>query len=246
MFESYNNEDQNYDIMIESKNTLRKLKTAKKNHDIDLVAELSEGFKKYDSGRDMYETYDILEFEGKSQVDMLYYEQLLKKITENDQINKIEGILTSLTKNVNQVYEISNLKPEIYGRKISVDILNDSHSESSSKISKQIYEFLDGNFYKLNVDQRNKKYFNEAAVISKKLITEGNDVDESIEYSVKCVVMENLLEKIAFPFSISSRINHLIESDIYSKVFDNTRLIDSVDNVNEDIRKLASIISVVI
>jgi len=216
------------------------------NQSKDLLVELSEGFKKYDAGRDMYEVYETVYFEGKSTVDMMYYNQLLKKIEETEQLEKIQTLLTTLTRDVKQVYEITNLKPEIYGRKIDISILENSQDEAESKISKQIYEYLDNNFYKLNTEKRNKKYFNESTVISKKLITEGVKTEDAIEYSVKCVVMEGLLKKIAFPFAIQSRIDHLIESEIYAKIFDSERLIENVENVEKNIQKLASIIAMVI
>ncbi len=246
MFDSNLNEDAKYDIMLESKQTLRNIKQSKKHHSKDLLTELSDGFKRYDSGRDMYDVYETIHFEGKSTVDMMYYNQLLNKIEESEQLEKIQTLLTTLTRNVKQVYEITNLKPEIYGRKIDIAILENSQDEASSKISKQIYEYLDNNFYKLNIEKRNEKYFNESSVISKKLITEGVSTDDAIEYSVKCVVMEGLLRKIAFPFAIQSRIDHLIESDIYAKIFDSERLVENVENVDKDIQKIASIIAVVI
>lgn len=247
MFESNLNVDDNYEIMMESKQTLRRVKSAKKNLKKDLFVEAVEAAKRYDSGSHFYEVYDSADFEAKSLVDMLYYKQLFNKIEENEQhISKIESLLTTLTRNVKNVYEITNLKPEIYGNNINTSILESSENESSSKIAKQIYEYFDQNFHKMNVKTRNEKYYNESVQISKKLIIEGLNTEEAIQYSIKCVVMEGLLRKIAFPFSIQSRINYLIESDIYQKVFDSQRLVESVDLVNKDIRKIASIISVVV
>ena len=170
MFDSNLTDEQQYDIMIESKTVLSKLRTAKKFKSKDLLEEISESLETFDSGKDMYESYDIIDFEGKSNVDMLYYDQLLNKIEESEQIESIQTLLIDLTKNVKEVYEITNLKPEIYGRNIEISILEDSIETRSSKLSKRIYEYLDRHFYKLNPKQRKEKYFNESKVISKKLI----------------------------------------------------------------------------
>ena len=246
MFDSNLTDEQQYDIMIESKTVLSKLRTAKKFKSKDLLEEISESLETFDSGKDMYESYDIIDFEGKSNVDMLYYDQLLNKIEESEQIESIQTLLIDLTKNVKEVYEITNLKPEIYGRNIEISILEDSIETRSSKLSKRIYEYLDRHFYKLNPKQRKEKYFNESKVISKKLITEGVKPEEAIEYSVKTVVMENFLTNIAFPFSIWSRINYLTECKMYSKVFDQQRLIETVDKAKDSIKRVAKIVAAVI
>jgi hypothetical protein len=246
MFDTNLTNESQYDIMIESKKVLSNLKRSKKFKEKDLFESLVDGIKNFDSGKDMYEAYDIIDFEGKSKVDMLYYDQLLKKIEETEQINKIQSLLVELTLSVKDVYEITNLKPEIYGRKIDVDILSDSIETTSSKLSKRIYEYLDRHFYKLNPKQRKEKYFNESKELSKKLITEGIKPEEAIEYSVKTVVMENFLKNIAFPFSVWSRINYLTECDMYSKVFDQQRLIESVEIAKNNINRIAKIVAAVI
>lgn len=246
MFESNLTDDQEYDLMIESKQAITKIHKTSKHQKKDLFQEITEGITRFDSGKDLYEVYDIVDFEGKSKVDMMYYGQLFKKIEETEQLESVQNLLISLTKSVKTVYEITNLKPELYGRGIDYSILEASEEEVSSKISKRIYEFLDTHFYKLTNEKRKEKYFNESIVISKKLIMEGVDTEEAIEYAIKSIVMEGFLSKVAFPFSIQSRINYLTECKMYARVFDQDRLIEAVEDAQKNIRGISKIIAAVI
>jgi len=242
MFNEYLTET-DIQIVQESQKALRKIKTSKNYQQKSLLETVQDNFSKYDKAAYLFEEYDIVDFEIKSNIDMLYYAQLFNKLEESEQLESVQKLLIELTKSVKDVYEITNLKPEVYGAGIDYKILEESNEIVRNKLSKKIFEYLDSNFYRLDPEKRKKKYFNESVEISKKLITEGVETEEAIEYSVKVVVMENLLRKIAFPFSIWGRITNLMESEIYSKVFDRDRLIETVERAEKNIKAVAKVVA---
>lgn len=231
-------------IMEASKDALRKIKknkTQKKN----LLKEVSDSLHNYNIGKNFYEPYDLLILEGKFKVDGLYYDQLLHKLDESH-VDNIQKILSSLFGSVKDIYEFINIKPEVYGKGIDFSILNESNEKCYQKLSFVIYEELDRSFYSLSREQRQKKYLEDSRHLSKKLIQEGTNVEEAIQYAVKTVVMENLLRKISFPFAVWSRVQHLTESDDYGSVFDQSKLIGLVESFMNKISSTAKIISAII
>jgi len=62
----------------------------------------------------------------------------------------------------------------------------------------------------------------------------------------KVNIVESLLVKIAFPFAVKSRIDYLIESEDYRKVFDQEALVELVDSFNKKVHNIAKIIAAVV
>jgi hypothetical protein len=235
-------ENFNFDAMVESQLALRKIheSQSKKHNYMEVI---QEGIQKATAGSEFFEPYDSLMFEGKMRVDMLFFEQFLQKLEESEQTH---AALVSYFRNIRQIYEFVNLKPEIYGKGLDFTILEKSNEEQHNLLSNIIYEYFDKNFYSLSNEQRKQKYLEESRYLAKNLIAEGTEPEEAITFSTKTCIVETLLQKIAFPFSVWSRINYLTESDDYRKVFDQETLVELVDSFQKKTHMLAKVISAVV
>lgn len=235
-------ENYNFDAMIESQAALRKIheSQSKKRDHMEII---QEGIQKATAGSEFFEPYDSLLWEGKVKVDMLYFDQLLQKLEESEQIYNALG---NYFKNIRQIYEFVNLKPEIYGKGLDYTLIEKSNEEQHQILSNVIYEYFDKNFYSLSVDQRKQKYLEESRDLAKKLISEGVEPEEAISFSTKSCIVETLLQKIAFPFAVWSRINYLTESDDYRKVFDQEALVELVDDFQKKVRSLSKVVAAVV
>lgn len=238
------NEEQCFDFMNEARQALRKTK----NHNSqkkDPMVVLSESLQKAHMGQEFFEPYDSLSWEGKVRVDMLYCDQLLQKL-DSTIVESVQNALGKYFKNIRQIYEHVNIKPEIYGKGVDINILEMSNEQCQQKLSNVIYEYLDTNFYSLSVDIRKEKYQEESRELAKTLIAEGADPDDAITFAVKTAVMENLLIKMAFPFAAWSRIKFLSESEDYGKVFDQETLVSLVESFEKKVHSLARVVAAVI
>lgn len=202
-----------------------------------------ENMKRFDMGRDSYEPYEESVFANKTKVDMMFYDKLLNKLDESD-VKSVEPLIGQMYRSVNEIYEFINISPEIYGKNVSFDLLEASLEDSAQTIDAVIFEFLDKNFYNLSPQQRTDKYCDECKEFSKKLINEHQlPVEEAIEYCVKSKIMEGLLDRIAFPTVVKSRLNYLSESEDYGKVFDQSGLLDLLETYSDQLQKVARIIA---
>jgi len=235
-------ENYNFDAMVESQKALQKIqesKTKKRNH-LEII---QEGITKATAGSEFFEPYDSLMLEGKVKVDMLYFDQLLQKLEESEQVYEALG---SYFKNIRHIYEFVNLRPEIYGKGLDFSILEKSNETQHQLLSSVIYEYFDKNFYSLSVEQRKQKYLEESRELAKQLISEGVEPEEAISFSTKVSIVESLLQKIAFPFAVWSRIGYLTESADYRKVFDQEALVDLVDSFEKKAHALAKVVAAVV
>lgn len=232
----------NFDAMNDAKVALQKINESKtkKKAPFEII---QEGISKATAGSEFFEAYDALLWEGKVKVDMLYFDQFLQKLEESEQIYAALG---NYFKNVRQIYEFVNLKPEIYGKGLDYTILEKSNEAKHQCLSNIICEYFDKTFYSLTAEQRKEKYLEEARELAKILIAEGTEPEEAISYSTKVCIVENLLQKIAFPFSVWSRIQYLTESDDYRKVFDQEALIELVNNFQKKVTSMAKIVAAVV
>ncbi len=238
---------QEYDTMLETVELARDaLKTIKTTRDKKrtLTEEHEQAKKSYNNTGDLYEPFDEIAFEGKTRIDMVYYDQLLQKLDEsNDQTSEIIG---SLYKTVRDIYEFVNIKPETYGRKINYEFLNESLENQQKTVSNIIYEYINNHFYKLSPQTRADKYLEESKELAKEMIKEGNEPDDAIQFAIKHVVMEGLLERISFPRPVWYRVKFLTEDEAYGRVFDQQDLIEHVELFESKIYELSKLIAVVI
>jgi hypothetical protein len=232
----------NFDAMSEAQNALQKINESKskKKEPFEVI---QEGIQKATAGSEFFEAYDALLWEGKVKIDMLYFDQFLQKLEESEQIYSALG---NYFKNIRQIYEFVNLKPEIYGNGLNYTILEKSNEAQKQALSAVIYEYFDKNFYSLSVEQRKDKYLENSRELAKTLIAEGTEPEEAITFSTKVCIVENLLQKIAFPFSVWSRIKYLTESDDYRRIFDQETLVNLVDSFEKKVNSMARVVAAVV
>lgn len=236
-------EEEQVEIMNESATALRKIKSNRnKNQTKTLLETMQEVSKYVDYGKELFEAYDVLLFENKMKLDLLYYNKLFEKLDES-YVKQIEPAIASIYKDVRMIYEFINIKPEIYGKGVNSELLETSSEKTSKVISEAIFSYLDKNYYNLNPKERMTKYIEESREFSKQLMSEGNDSEDSIKFAVKTVLMENLLQKIAFPFSVWGRIKYFTESEEYGKIFDQDKLNSLVESFINKTSKIAKVVA---
>jgi len=231
-----------FDLMDSARKALQKIDESKSRKKTSFEI-IQEGVYKATAGADFFEPYDALMWEGKVKVDTLYLDQFLQKLEESEELYAALG---SYFNNIRQIYEFVNLKPEIYGKGLDYSILEKSNEAQRQILSNVIFEYFDKHFYSLSPRQRKEKYMEESREIAKTLIAEGADPDEAIAYSTKVCLVENLLRRIAFPFSVWSRVQYLTESEDYRKVFDQETLIELVNSFEKKATAMAKIIAAVV
>lgn len=228
--------------LFEARRNLLQEKHFQKMEKKDLLMEIANQYQKKDIGRAFYEEFDPLICEGKLKVDMLYYQQLMEKLDEQ-YVPVVEKVIIDLFKNVKDIYEFINIKPELYGRGITLDLFNESTSEINRVLSKKLYEALDALFYKLSPEQRIEKYREKSDSYIREMMNEGVNPDISISFGIKTTILENLLTKISFPFTCWTRVKYLTESQDYGLVFDQEKLVELVDNFENQIKKVSKIVA---
>ncbi len=129
---------------------------------------------------------------------------------------------------------------------MTFEILEKSNEVQRQTLSTIIYEYFDKSFYSLTPEQRTEKYLEKSRELSKTLISEGANPEEAIAYSTKVNIVENLLLRIAFPFAVKSRIDYLIESADYRKVFDQETLVELVESFNSKVHNIAKVVAAVV
>ena len=227
-------------MLHDAKNALFEIK--RKKNIPSTIELLTETFKRSDKGRYLFESYDRNSYKEKMKVDILFYEHLLKNLDSN-YVKPVEDSLDSLYFSIRELYEFVNIKPQVFGKGINVNILNESISSANNKIHNAIYEHLDKTFYSLTPEQRCYKYYDIQKPLSFQLINEGTNVEDSITFAIKTTITEGLLKDIAFPFSVWSRITYLAEDADYSKLFDRNKLLNLIENYLTKTHNLAKIIA---
>jgi len=232
------NSDENYKLMLESKQTIDRLQK-KKAKKIDLLVEMQNNYKAIDRGKHLFEEYSYESFNDKLKIDTLYYKQLLQSLDES-LVPDVEKLLIKNFTNIRHIYESINTKPECFSG-VTVSILTEGIQNQSRILSKNIHNFFNNKFYSLSVDKREEKYYECCVEECKTIITEGVEPDEAIQFVIKRNIIHELLDNIAFPFAIKSRLNYLMGSEQYGKIFDQNALIEHFNRynkLNENISKI--------
>jgi hypothetical protein len=232
-------EKENEIMNIARKALLQERTYVKKTHKPSVLMEASEKLKRSDFAKDLYEPYDDVTFEGKIAIDLLYYKHLLENLDESYSKNTSE-LLAQTYRTIKDIYEFVNIKPTIYGRNIDATILENSIDVVEKRVSDVLIETIDSLFYSLTPEKRIEKYSERSMPIAKKLISEDNDPDESLKFSIKSCVLEDVLVKIAFPGVNWLRVQHLSESEDFGMIFDQPKLNKLVETFQNQIKKLSN------
>lgn len=234
--------DNNDEQLREIQEELEKIREYKNKKSIDKLREIYESCKKYDFGSELYEQYDDLTFVNKKNIDKMYYNILLTNLP-NTMIESVDNAIESLYDTIEKIHEHINVKPELYGKNITFDLINESIVDSTEKIKSSINNFMKSNYYDLSPQERENRYYEKHKQFAKQLIDENINIQEAIELSIKTNIIETLTRNIAFPFSIWTRINHLMESHEYGIVFDQDELSDLVSVFENKLFNISKIIA---
>jgi len=234
--------NQETELMCEAQQALQKLNN-QQNSKKDLLVEFQNNWTKYDKGRAYFEEYTPESFQSKIKIDLLYMDQLLQKL-DNDQINEVEKLISSLYKDVKEIYEFLNVKPEIYGKNITEELINENNENIKGALSKNIYKYLSNRFYDLPVEKRESLYFERTKEDSRHLISEGQDAETAVEFSIKKCLMEDFVRNICFPPVIRNRLNYILEDDAFGDLFDQNALHDVYNSYNKKLNSISKIIAV--
>lgn len=208
------------------------------NKKSNILMEATEKLKRVDFGKNLYQPYDELTFEGKVAIDLLYYKHLLRNLDES-YYKDVHELLAQTYRTVKDIYEFVNIKPEIFGRGVDKTILEQSIEKVEKKLSDVLTEVVNIAFYDLPAEKRAEKYSSRSLPLAKKLIESNNNTEESLQFSIKSCVMEDILTKIAFPKSNWLRVKHLTESEDFGLVFDQQKLINIVETFEKQIKTIS-------
>jgi hypothetical protein len=229
------------DIILESSDTLSRIEKSK-TYKKDLEEVIKESKDRFDIGRHYFEEYDERSFKTKLHIDLLFMEQLLEKLTPEQNV-QVEELITSMYSDVKAIYEFTNIEPEVYG-KFDETLLNENEQTIKNKLSKKIYTFLENRFYKLPPSRRYEKYSERITPRSKELLAEGVTAEEAVAYSTKQCLMEDFITDLSFPFAIKSRLQYLLENEAYGEIFDQVRLNELYDNFKTKVKAISKITAV--
>ena len=208
-----------------------------------VLMEAEEKMKSADFAKNLYKPYDEVVFEGKLAIDLLYYKHLLGNLDESYS-KDVQELLAQTYRNVKKIYEFVNIKPTIYGKDIDETILENSIDTVEKRLSVVLNETIDNLFYTLPPEKRMAKYSDQVIPMAKKLITENNDPEDSLKFSVKSCILEEVLVKIAFPGVNWIRVNHLAESEDFGLIFDQKELVDLVETFQTQVKKLSNYLAI--
>lgn len=230
------------DLMEMARNALlAEKKYQSENRKVNVLTEAYEQFEKADHGKNLYEEYDEAVFESKLAVDMMFYKNLFLNLDESHRV-EVQKTLANTYRAVKEIYEFVNIKPEFFS-KTSAKLLESTLGESERVIKDVITEALDHTFYDLTPEQRLEKYGERVTPLAKKLIQESCETNESLQFSVKTVIMEDILTKISFPKMTWTRVKHLCESEDFGKIFDQSKLVEIVETFENHIKKLSKYVA---
>ncbi len=189
------------------------------------------------------EEYDDKMFVRKVNMDHNIYEKLLAKLTES-QMSVANGIISELTENIKEVYQLANIKPRVFGfTELTIDSCKEDLMEESTRIIK---DHFDRNYYSLTTREREKKYKDNVISMSHELISENKEIDtkSALDFSYKAILVKNLLKKVNFPYLAESKIKELLESDLYKEFFDSERLHILLQEFDSKLNDLSKVISI--
>jgi hypothetical protein len=200
--------------------------------------------KKVDYSMYLFEEYSDDQFTAKVKFDSYIYRKFITQLNEEQQ-EQATKVLSNILETVKSIYEHINIEPKIHGFKQIT--LESSESSLEDEAGRLVLDFFSKNYYNLTEHQRKEKYGQLVVETSYELmISESLSVEESVEHAYKSVMMSNFIKSINFPYLIESKINELMESDLYSEIFDRDKLFELVETFKDQSIQLSRIFSLLI
>ena len=147
---------------------------------------------------------------------------------------------------IHSIYEHINIKPKTYGFELSTG-LNNSEEILESKAQKYINDYLRDNYYALTTEQREVKFLNRVKPIAEQVIIENSmEPEAALEYSTKIILINELLDRIAFPITIQSIINESLHDEAYAEIFEQDKLNELWETYKLQSYNFARLISLIV
>jgi len=232
-------EDEEFAVR-ENRKALQKIKNKKNVKTLEEQTKAAE--LKFKREQHLYESYDPSSFETKLRLDVLFYENLFDSLPE---IDNLEEAVASFYRTVRHLYEMVNIKPKNH-KDISTNLLLESVSVQGDKFKKIVMEHLNNYFYRLSPAKRKEKYFAESEGYATELIGMGVDPNEATVMAIKSCILESLIQNIAMPKQVRSRIKYLCEDRDYGLVFDQDKLKNLWEQFNQKSTQMARIVAVAV
>jgi hypothetical protein len=228
-----------------SKAAYAALNKIKENKQAEVTEQLKQNTpKKVDYSMYIFEEYTDDQFTKKVKYDSYIYKRFINQLNEEQQ-ESAKTALANLLENVKEIYEFINIEPKVHGFKNLV--LESSEIDLENEANRLTLDFFTKNYYNLTEGQRKEKYKDIVIENSYELmLSEDLSIEESIEHSYKSIMMTNYIKSVNFPYIIESKINELIESDLYSEMFDRDKLFQLVETFKDNNTKLSRIFSLLI
>ena len=228
-----------FDICAQSLEALNRMRSKQ-----DVLAKENASVKK-DYSRLVFEEYNDDYRSIKITGDSIFYNCLTNRL-DNIHEDDMQILFTNLTHTMNSIYEHINIKPKVYGFSES-EIQNESEDVLHNKAVHIITEFLNYNYYTLSKEQLSKLYLKDITTIARDLIiTETLDTNDAVQFALKSLIIESLIEKINFPMTVQDKINELMISNEYKAIFDQDRLINLWETFQNQSRDIAKIVTTVV
>ena len=192
----------------------------------------------------MSEPFDTSIFENKVRNDFNYFDYFSDRFDDDVMVENMNKMLAEYFKTIREIYEVINIKPEIFGRDLSDNV---SEEEKVETVKTTLESYLNKHYYNLEPEKRVEIY--ESAVINKvKDLSEKHqmDVNEATEFATKWCVFENFLHKLAFPGLIERKIKYLIESEEYGKVFDQERVQELYERYCDQAKAVSKVLAALV
>lgn len=233
-------EKYNSDIIEESIACRKELKKIENKRNLQSIEERNrEALQKFNREQHIYEEYDPASFETKLRLDALFFEHVFDNLPETD---GVESAVGSFYRTVREIYEMINIKPENH-RRITTSLLIESVSEQGKIFNSIVMEHLNNKLYRVTPSKRKEKYFEESKDLASSLITSGVSADDAIAFAIKSTILESLIQSVAIPKQIQSRVKYLCESKEYGQVFDQDKLKNLWESFNIKSKHMSKILA---
>lgn len=191
------------------------------------------------------ESYDHDSFSNKINHDIYYYKVLLNKLEDGRDKDKIINEIYELYDIINEIYKEIDTKPQVYGMKQFEGLTS---SESLEKEAHRIIsEHIDKNYYSMSIQERDKKYKDETINLANLLVEEEQiDIDTAVQLAQKKIILENLLNKVAFPLIVKGRLDEMLTESKEDQFFDNSRLFELYEDYTKRLDRLSLLLAAIV
>lgn len=192
----------------------------------------------------IFEEYSDAKFENKVNIDINIYNQFMKGITE-EQLVGVKSLLANMLETTKSIYEHINIEPKIYGfKQLSVDSSEDELQLESKRLLNDHFNKM---YYSLTSAQRYETFKDVVVEMAYEYVSEDKlPLADATEHAYKTTIIERFIKTINFPYLIESKINELMESDMYGEMFDRDRLTDLTEQFDEQLRVLSRVFATTI